>query len=179
MNAPRCSMSVHVASAVLLLLAAGSALADPFVLATGRRDPRIYAIDLKAALSPRNNGMPNAIVSRSHTSPRHLDGRLLGDPANIVLSEDQRTAFVMNHHGAVDNARFTQHGGRASVAVMRVAIWLLASLLIATRAAALEVGDQAPDFSLADQNGTTVKLSDLRGKSNAVIAFYVMAFTPG
>jgi len=62
---------------------------------------------------------------------------------------------------------------------MRVAMSLLTSLLIATSAAALEVGDQAPDFSLADQNGTTVKLSDLRGKSNAVIAFYVMAFTPG
>src|SRR5439155_640983 len=82
------------------------------VLATGRRDPRIYAIDLKAALSPRNNGTANAIVSRSHTSPRHLDGRLLGDPANIVLSGDQRTAFVMNHHAAVDNAQFLQHGGR-------------------------------------------------------------------
>ena len=112
--------SIYVASAVLLALAAGSALADPFVLATGRRDPRIYAIDLKAALSPRNNGTPSAIVSRSLTSPRHLDGRLLGDPANIALSTDQKTAFVMNHHGAVDNAEFLQHGGRASVAVMNV-----------------------------------------------------------
>ena len=62
---------------------------------------------------------------------------------------------------------------------MRVAIWLLASLMIATSASALEVGDPAPDFSLADQNGKTIKLSELRGKSNAVIAFYVMAFTPG
>ena len=120
MNVPRWSMSIRVASAGLLLLAAGSALADPFVLATGRRDPRIYAIDLKAALSPRNDNTSNAIASRSLTSPRHLDGRLLGDPANIVLSDDQRTAFVMNHHGAVDNAEFLQHGGRASVAVMNV-----------------------------------------------------------
>ena len=62
---------------------------------------------------------------------------------------------------------------------MRVAIWLLASLMIATSASALEVGDPAPDFSLADQNGKTIKLSELRGKSNVVIAFYVMAFTPG
>jgi DNA-binding beta-propeller fold protein YncE len=120
MNVPRWAMSIQVASAGLLVLAAAGAVADPFVLATGRRDPRIYAIDLKAALSPRNNNSPNAIVSRSHSSPRHLDGRLLGDPANIVLSQDQKTAFVMNHHGAVDNAEFLQHGGRASVAVMSV-----------------------------------------------------------
>src|SRR6202023_166391 len=90
------------------------------VLATGRRDPRIYAIDLKAALSARNNNTLHAIVSRSLTSPRHLDGRRLGDPANIVLSDDQKTALVMTQQGAVDNAEFLQHGGRASVAVMTV-----------------------------------------------------------
>jgi DNA-binding beta-propeller fold protein YncE len=111
-----------LALSVLVFSTAGGALAKgPFVLATGRRDPRIYAIDLRAALEPRNNGTPNAIVSRSLTSPRRLDGTLLGDPANIVLSDDQRTAFVMNHHGAVANAEFLQHGGRASVAVMDVA----------------------------------------------------------
>ena len=91
-----------------------------WVLATGRRDPRIYAIDLEQALRPGNNNTPNAIVSRSLVSPRRLDGELLGDPANIVLSEDQKTAFVMNHHGAVVNAEFLQHGGRASIAVMDV-----------------------------------------------------------
>ena len=52
--------------------------------------------------------------------PRRLDGTALGDPANIVLSDDRRTAFVMNHHGGVANAEFLQHGGRASVAVMDV-----------------------------------------------------------
>jgi len=108
---PRASVLV-----ALVLSFAASALARPFVLVTGRRDPRIYAIDLEAALAPRNDGTPNAIVSRSLTSPRHLDGRLLGDPANIVLSDDEKTAFVMNHHGAIDNAEFLQHGGRASVA---------------------------------------------------------------
>lgn len=102
-------------------LAADAALADDsFILATGRRDPRIYAIDLKAALRPQNNNTPNAIVSRSKVLPDRLDGTLLGDPANIVLSEDRRTAYVVNHHGAVDNAEFLQHGGRGSVSVMNV-----------------------------------------------------------
>ena len=91
-----------------------------FVLATGRRDPRIYAIDLDQALKAKNDNTPNAIVSRSLVNPRRLDGTRLGDPANIVLSEDGKTAFVMNHHGGVVNAEFTQHGGRANIAVMDV-----------------------------------------------------------
>jgi DNA-binding beta-propeller fold protein YncE len=109
------------ATIALLLVAADVALAeDLFILATGRRDPRIYAIDFKAALNPHNNNTPNAIVSRSKVHPDRLDGTPVGDPANVVLSEDQRTAYVVNHHGAVNNAEFLQHGGRGSVSVMNV-----------------------------------------------------------
>jgi cytochrome oxidase Cu insertion factor (SCO1/SenC/PrrC family) len=43
----------------------------------------------------------------------------------------------------------------------------------------LKVGDLAPDFSLPDTAGNTVKLSDYRGKKNVVLAFYVLAFTGG
>ena len=101
------------AAIAFALLAGDFALAKtPFALASGRRDPRIYAIDLSAALKPENNNTPNAIMSRSLVSPRRLDGALLGDPANIVLSGDQSTAYVMNHHGSIVNAEFLQHGGR-------------------------------------------------------------------
>jgi DNA-binding beta-propeller fold protein YncE len=104
-----------------ILAAAEPALAaDTFILATGRRDPRIYAIDFKAALRTPNDRTPNAIVSRSKVQVDRLDGTPLGDPANIVLSEDRRTAYVINHHGAVNNAEFLQHGGRGSVSVMNV-----------------------------------------------------------
>jgi DNA-binding beta-propeller fold protein YncE len=113
--------NIVVASSLLILAAADFVLADDsFILATGRRDPRIYAIDFKAAMKPRNNNTPNAIVSRSKVLPDRLDGTPVGDPANIVLSEDRRTAYVVNHHGAVDNAEFLQHGGRGSISVMDV-----------------------------------------------------------
>ena len=44
---------------------------------------------------------------------------------------------------------------------------------------ALKVGDAAPDFTLPNLKGEKVKLSDFRGKSNVVLAFYVFAFTGG
>jgi cytochrome oxidase Cu insertion factor (SCO1/SenC/PrrC family) len=43
----------------------------------------------------------------------------------------------------------------------------------------LKVGDPAPDFTLTDTEGQTVRLSDFRGKRNVVLAFYVLAFTGG
>jgi cytochrome oxidase Cu insertion factor (SCO1/SenC/PrrC family) len=45
--------------------------------------------------------------------------------------------------------------------------------------ASLKVGDAAPDFSLPDQSGRIVRLSDFRGKRTVVLAFYVRAGTPG
>jgi peroxiredoxin len=46
-------------------------------------------------------------------------------------------------------------------------------------AATLDVGDKAPDFTLPDQNGKKVTLSEFLGKKNVVLAFYVLAFTGG
>jgi peroxiredoxin len=43
----------------------------------------------------------------------------------------------------------------------------------------LKVGDVAPDFTLPDNTGKQVKLSDFRGKKNVILAFYVLAFTGG
>ena len=116
-----CISRAQCAVMALALFAGDLALAKtPVILASGRRDPRIYAIDLNAALRPENNNTPNATVSRSLVSPRRLDGAMLGDPANIVLSDDQRTAYVMNHHGSIVNAEFLQHGGRANISIMDV-----------------------------------------------------------
>jgi cytochrome oxidase Cu insertion factor (SCO1/SenC/PrrC family) len=45
--------------------------------------------------------------------------------------------------------------------------------------AQLKVGDEAPNFTLPDQNGKDYSLSQFRGKENVVLAFYVLAFTGG
>jgi peroxiredoxin len=41
----------------------------------------------------------------------------------------------------------------------------------------IEPGEQAPDFTLPDQDGTKVSLSDLRGRT-VVLAFYPSDFSP-
>ena len=41
----------------------------------------------------------------------------------------------------------------------------------------IEIGHEAPDFTLTDQDGNERKLSDFRGK-NVVIAFYPFDFSP-
>jgi YVTN family beta-propeller protein len=109
-----------IASGLLLCLAQEVLADNTFILATGRRDPRIYAIDLEQALKPKNNNTPNAIVSRSKVALDRLDGRRLGDPANIVVSEDRKTAYIVNHHGSIDNNEFLQHGGRGNISVMTI-----------------------------------------------------------
>ena len=42
----------------------------------------------------------------------------------------------------------------------------------------LEVGDTAPTFTLPDQDGASVSLSDFAGK-NTIVYFYPAASTPG
>ena len=45
------------------------------------------------------------------------------------------------------------------------------------RTSTLKVGDKAPEFTLKDQNGNPVSLSDYVGKKNVVIVFHPLAFT--
>ena len=45
-------------------------------------------------------------------------------------------------------------------------------------AAAIEVGDKAPDFELPSTRGGKLKLSSFQGAKNVLIQFYVLDFTP-
>ena len=63
----------------LVAVATDALAAGPYAFVTGRRDPRIYAIDLGAALKPANNNTGNAIISRNWVGPKRLDGVLHAD----------------------------------------------------------------------------------------------------
>jgi cytochrome oxidase Cu insertion factor (SCO1/SenC/PrrC family) len=66
--------------------------------------------------------------------------------------------------------RRLQSTGRALAA-------LAAILLFATSAAALEVGQKAPDFTLQDPEGKPVKLTEILAKGPVAMYTFVQAFT--
>ena len=56
-------------------------------------------------------------------------------------------------------------------------VGLVAVLLLATSAVALEVGQKAPEFTLAAPDGKPVKLTDLTAKGPVAIYTFIQAFT--
>jgi peroxiredoxin len=65
------------------------------------------------------------------------------------------------------------------ICVLVAALTLALAIPVGMSAAPLKVGDKAPAFTLPDQNGNKVSLSQFLGKKNVVLAFYVLAFTGG
>jgi AhpC/TSA family len=59
-----------------------------------------------------------------------------------------------------------------------IALGVLAVLLVAGAAQALEVGQKAPDFSLPGPGNKPVKLSELTAKGPVVLYTVIQAFTP-
>ena len=53
---------------------------------------------------------------------------------------------------------------------------LLTSVLLAGVSAALEVGEQAPDFTLPSTTGEKISLSQFKGKKYVLLEFYVNDF---
>jgi thioredoxin-dependent peroxiredoxin len=53
----------------------------------------------------------------------------------------------------------------------------LLALMVAGPAGALEVGQKAPDFTIAGVGGKPVKLADMLGKGPIVIYTFIQAFT--
>jgi peroxiredoxin Q/BCP len=67
---------------------------------------------------------------------------------------------------------------------MEMPVWLavavgLASWMAGATAAEPKVGEPAPAFSLSGSDGKTYSLSDFKGKSAVVLAWFPKAFTGG
>ena len=61
---------------------------------------------------------------------------------------------------------------------IRVVVFALSLLGLSVPAAAVEVGDKAPDFELISTKGGTFKLSDMAGKKAVLVQFYLLDFAP-
>ena len=61
---------------------------------------------------------------------------------------------------------------------IRTLVLALALVGLPIAAAAVEVGDKAPDFNLPSTKGGNLKLSDFAGKKYVILQFYVLDFTP-
>ena len=105
------------------LIAACSDDDDParrqYLLASGRWDNSVIVIDVEKALVPANDATPNAVVNRLRVTPDidangsgKLDTVASGQPISVVISADQRRAYVSNHSGRSTPAQAAsfQHG---------------------------------------------------------------------
>jgi peroxiredoxin len=61
---------------------------------------------------------------------------------------------------------------------MVLGLLLIGMLAGAREATALEVGEQAPDFTLPSTTGKEISLSQFRGKQPVLIEFYGQDFAP-
>ena len=66
---------------------------------------------------------------------------------------------------------------RATLTLVTAAL-LLTGLVLTSPVAALEVGQKAPDFTLAGPGNKPVKLSELLGKGPVVVYTFIQAYTP-
>jgi peroxiredoxin Q/BCP len=70
----------------------------------------------------------------------------------------------------MDSRRHTRLAGLLVLVVL--------ALAMAAPAAALQVGQKAPDFTLPGSDGKQVKLSELTAKGPVVLYTFIQAFTP-
>jgi DNA-binding beta-propeller fold protein YncE len=102
---------------------------DLRLLVSGRWDNTVSLVDVRAALDPRHDGTPNAILNTVRVTPdisRAGGGEPIaasGQPVTIVVAPAAGLAFVVNHSGAArpEAAAAFQHGHPGAVAVLDLA----------------------------------------------------------
>src|ERR1039457_5381014 len=117
-------------------------------------------------------------------SSRRPHTRLQGDWSSDVCSSDLGGCRLF--HVGVTGV-YDTHGRERTMRALTMRSLVLGALLGAGLYAQnqqppkthLKEGDMAPDFTLTATTGGKVMLSDFRGKSNVVLAFFPAAFTGG
>ena len=66
-------------------------------------------------------------------------------------------------------------GSLCLLGVLLIAVWAGVGAGVAS---ALEIGEQAPDFTLPSTTGEKISLSQFRGKTAVLIEFYGADFSP-
>jgi hypothetical protein len=105
----------------------GGSGSKDYLMASGRWDNTVIVIDVDKALDPANDGTPNAVVNRLRVTPEidangtgKLDTVASGQPISVVVSPDQRRAYISNHSGKSTPAQAAsfQHGWPGTYTVL-------------------------------------------------------------
>jgi len=105
----------------------GAAGSREYLMASGRWDNTVIVIDVAKAIEPANDGTPNAVINRLRVTPDidangtgKLDTVASGQPISVVISPDQRRAYVSNHSGKSTPAQAAsfQHGWPGTYTVL-------------------------------------------------------------
>lgn len=117
-----------LATAVLVSCGGGDdAPTKDYLLASGRWDNTVIVIDVAKAIDPANDGTANAVINRLRVTPDvdangtgKLDTPASGQPINVVITPDNRRAYVVNHSGRATPAQAAsfQHGWPGTVTVV-------------------------------------------------------------
>lgn len=116
------------AAAVLGACAGGvPAPTKDYLMASGRWDNTVIVIDVAKALDPANDGTANAVINRLRVTPDidangtgKRDTIASGQPISVVISPDQRRAYISNHSGQATPAQAAsfQHGWPGTYTVL-------------------------------------------------------------
>ena len=122
--------AVVAALATLMLgacVSSGGPGSKDYLMASGRWDNTVIVIDVDKALDPANDGTPNAVINRLRVTPDidangtgKLDTVASGQPISVVVSPDQRRAYISNHSGKSTPAQAAsfQHGWPGTYTVL-------------------------------------------------------------
>ncbi len=126
----KCKAFAALLTGVAMFPAAhGCFAADEKLIVSGRWDNTILVIDLAKAMDLANDGTANAIVNSVRVTPDidakgtgTADTPASGQPVNVVLSQDHRRVYVVNHSGGATAAATEkfQHGHAGLVTVLDV-----------------------------------------------------------